>query len=308
MKKIIKLVKNPKKTLQNLFVNYFLRFTAKIWPDELYLKVKYFALMGKHLNLRNPKSFNEKINWLKLHDRKSLYTTLVDKYTVKKWVADKIGEQYIIPTLGIWDKFEDIDFDKLPNQFVLKCTHDSGGLAICKDKQTFDIENARKKINKSLKRNFYYIFREWPYKNVHPRIIAEKYMSDTDEYKDLTDYKFMCFNGKVKIVFTCTERYSKSGLKVTFFDRKWKLLPFERHYPKSKRKIDKPYNFDKMITIAEILSKEIPFVRVDLYEINNKIYFGELTFFPGAGFEEFTPSEWDEKIGEMLILPNTSTL
>lgn len=275
---------------------------GKQMSDTLYLKCMYSIRLGKKLNLKNPKTFNEKLQWLKLHDRNPLYTTMVDKYAAKKYVADKIGEEYIIPTLGVWDKFDDIDFDSLPNQFVLKCTHDSGGLVICKDKDVLDREYAKQKIEKSLKKNYYYRSREWPYKNVKPRIIAEKFMND-DKNDELIDYKMMCFHSKVKATFTCTGRRSKNGLRVTFYDTDWNRLPFERHYPASDVDIEKPKNYQEMVELAEKLSENISFVRVDFYEIQGKVYFGEMTFYPGGGFEEFTPDTWDYEFGKMLKLP-----
>ncbi len=272
----------------------------KVIPDSIYLKICYYQVFGKRLNLKKPKTFNEKIQWLKLYDRKPIYTTMVDKHEAKQYVASVIGDKYIIPTLGVWDQFREIDFSALPDQFVLKCTHDSGGLVICLDKTKFDIEEARKKINISLKRNYYYSSREWPYKNVTRRIIAEKYITDSESV-DLKDYKLMCFNGKVKCTFVCSNR--TDSLRVTFFDNDWRRMPFERHYPVSREMIKKPDNFDKMVELAEILSHNIPFVRVDFYEIKGKIYFGELTFYPGSGFEEFTPDEWDEILGDWIVLP-----
>ena len=272
------------------------------FPDTLYLRWIYWRIIGKRLNLKHPQTFNEKLQWLKLYDRNPLYTTLVDKYAVKKWVADKIGEQYIIPTLGVWNSFDAIDFDTLPHQFVLKCTHDSGGIVICRDKATFDKQSARKKLTKSLKTNFYDSGREWPYKNVPPRIIAEKYMSEDDGSQELKDFKLMCFNGKVKCSFVCTERFTKDGLKVTFYDTNWNVMPFERHYPRSKTPIAKPLNYDEMVELAEKLSRDIPFVRVDFYSVKGKTYFGEMTFYPGSGFEEFTPSEWDKTLGDWVKL------
>lgn len=257
--------------------------------------------MKKKLNLKKPQTFNEKLQWLKLYNRNPEYTKMVDKYEAKKYVADIIGEEYIIPTLGVWNNVEDIEFENLPNQFVLKCTHDSGGVIICKDKKNFNIENAKKKLKYSLKQNFYYKGREWPYKNVKPRIIAEEFMCD-DNTDELNDYKFMCFNGKVKCSFTCTERRSSSGLKVTFFDNEWHKMPFERHYPSSDKEIKKPINYDLMLRISERLSQNMDFVRVDLYEINGKVYFGELTFFPGCGMEEFIPDKWDKTLGNWLEL------
>lgn len=266
--------------------------------DKDYLKLKFYCLLNKKLDLKKPTTFNEKIQWLKVNDRNNLYIKLVDKFEVKEYVASKIGNEYIIPTIGVFEKFEDIDFSKLPNRFVIKCTHDSGGIVICKDKDKLNIEKARKKINKSLKRNYYFSGREWPYKGVKPRIIIEEYMEDKKSY-ELIDYKVMCFNGSAKIIFTCTDRYS-DGLKVTFFDRKWNKLPFERKFPMSNKDINKPINLELMIELSEKLSKEIPFVRMDWYEINGRLYFGEFTFYPGSGFEEFSPDEWDEKIGKLI--------
>ena len=267
-------------------------------PDTWYLSLKYYKNFGELPNLKYPKTFNEKLQWLKLHDRKPIYTTMVDKYEVKQYVANIIGEKYIIPTLGVWDRAEDINFDSLPNQFVLKATHDSGRVVICKDKTTLNRAEIIKEMRKSLQRNFYAVGREWPYKNVKRRIIAEKYMEDGEQ--ELKDYKLMCFNGKVYCSFVCSERENR--LKVTFYDRDWKRLPFERHYPAAEKDIPKPKQKKKMVCLAEILSKKIPFVRTDFYETNGQLYFGELTFFPGSGVEEFTPKEWDERLGKLIVL------
>lgn len=272
--------------------------------DEKYLKRKYKACIGKELNLDNTQTFNEKLQWLKLHDRKPEYTMMVDKYAVRKYIADTIGEEYLIPLLGVWDNPDDIDFDALPNQFVLKCNHNSGlGMCICKDKSKLDIEEVKAELRKGLQQDYYLTSREWPYKNVSRKIVCEEYMEDWQAH-ELIDYKFMCFNGEVKCSFTCSERFSEEGLKVTFFDKDWNIMPFERHYPASKNPPKKPINYDKMIQFSEQLSKEIPFVRVDFYEINGQVFFGELTFYPGSGFEEFTPEEWDYKLGDFLKLKN----
>ena len=280
---------------------YFSRLGLLNWmSDETFVKEEFKLRFNKKLDLDVPKTFNEKLQWLKLNDRKEMYTKMVDKHEVKKYVANIIGEKYIIPTLGIYDRFDDIDFDKLPNQFVMKCTHDSGGLIICKDKNRFDKNAAKKRMNKFLRRNYYYIHREWPYKDVKPKIIIEKYMEDKNS-DELIDYKVMCFNGKAKIIFTCTERFG-DGLKVTFFDLNWNKLPFERHYPSSDLEIKKPKNYKKMISLSEKLSQIISFVRIDWYEINGKLFFGEYTFYPGAGLEEFTPKIWDEKLGDLIDL------
>lgn len=291
-------LKNPRQ--------FYLFFTVRglfNWmPDNWYLKMIYRLNIGKKLDLKNPKTFNEKLQWLKIHDRNPVYTKMVDKYEAKKYISDIIGSEYVIPLLGVWDRFDEIDFESLPNSFVLKCTHDSGGVVIVEDKSKLNIKEAKKKIEGSLSRNYYWMSREWPYKNVKPRIIAEKFMTD-DSRKELKDYKFLCFDGKVRSVFTCTERFTSSGLKVTFFDTNWDVMPFERHYPKSKMNIKKPLNFDEMIIFAEKLSKNIPFVRVDFYEVKGHIYVGELTFYPGGGLEEFSPPEWDVKLGEWIRLP-----
>lgn len=271
-------------------------------PDKLYIELKYFYHFKKFPNLKNPATFNEKIQWLKLYDRKALYTMLVDKYEAKQYVADKIGREYVVPLFGVWDKFEDIDFDKLPDKFVLKTTHDCGGIVICDEKAHFEKDSAKRNIETHLNYNYYYEGREWPYKGVKPRIIAEKYLEDMAQTSEIIDYKLMCFNGKVRCSFTCTERLS-GDMKVTFFDREWNIMPFERHYPKSKYEISKPGRYDEMIFLAEKLAKDIAFVRVDFYEVGGKLYVGELTLYPGSGWEEFTPAEYDEMLGSWLILP-----
>ena len=273
----------------------------KIVPDKLYIQIKYFYRFHRFPNLKNPQTFNEKLQWLKLYDRKPIYTTMADKYEAKKYVASIIGEEYIIPTLGIWDKFEDIDFDSLPNQFVLKCTHDSGGLVICKDKNTFDKEKAQKIIVDSMNTNYFYHSREWPYKDIKPRIIAEKYMED--ESGDLTDYKFFSFDGVTKALYVATDRQSQEETKFDFFDDKFNHLDLINSHPNSIKTISKPKQFNNMIDLANKLSKGYPHIRVDFYEINNKVYFGELTFYHMSGFQPFKPEKWDYIFGEWLRLP-----
>lgn len=271
-------------------------------PDHQYLTLLGKLRLGTKINIDNPQTFSEKLQWLKLYDRNPEYIKMVDKYEVKKYISNLIGKEYIIPTLGIYNSFDEIDFDSLPKQFVMKCTHDSGGNIICTDKEKLDYKYARKKMNKCLKRNYYNYNKEWPYKNIKPRIIIEKYMKD-EKQNELKDYKFMCFNGKVKCSFVCSDRYENGGLKVDFYDLQWKKMPFQRHYPNSNKDIPKPKNYELMINLAEKLSKDIPFVRVDFYEIDEKVYFGELTFFPGSGFEKFTPEKYDKILGDMLELP-----
>ncbi len=294
---IINFIKNPRDIIIILAEKNILKIS-----DKRLLKILYKNRIGKKLDLKNPNTFNEKLQWLKLYDRNPDYTKMVDKYEAKKYISNLIGEEYIIPTLGVYNNFDEIDFDKLPNEFVMKCTHDSGGNIICKDKTKLDFKVVREKIERCLKRNYYNVGREWPYKNVKPRIIVEKYMEDKAQ-EELKDYKFMSFNGKVKCSFVCSDRYGEDGLKVDFYDLEWNKMPFQRHYPNSKENIQKPKNYELMIQLAEKLSNGIPFVRVDFYEINGKVYFGELTFFPGSGFEEFTPEKYDRILGDMLELP-----
>ncbi len=280
------------------------RGLLKCLSDKAYLKLIYEARMGKKLNLKNPQAYNEKLQWLKLYDRNPKYVKLVDKFEVKEFITQILGEQYVIPTLGVWDKFEDINFDALPNQFVLKCTHDSGGLVICKDKATLDKAKAKEKIEKSLRTNYYWRGREWPYKNLKPRIIAEKYMVDESGY-ELKDYKFFCFDGEVKALFIAKDRQKQGEeTKFDFFDENFNHLPFTNGHPNSEPPYFKPEKFEEMKEIAKRLSKGIPQVRIDLYNINGQIYFGEITFFHWSGTTPFKPEEWDYKFGEWIKLPD----
>ena len=286
--------------LKKVFLISLERCSKWIKSDELFIQIEYYLRMGKQLRLNPPITFNEKLQWLKLHGNKEEYTQLVDKYEVKKFVANLIGEEYIIPTLGVWECFEDIDFNQLPNQFVLKCTHDSGTFVICKDKTTLDINAAREKINKRLSYNYYYAHREKPYKNVKPRIIAEQYMVD-ESGTELKDYKFFCFNGDVKMLFIATDRGKENEeVKFDFFDTNFTHLPFVQGHPNSTKLLHKPIDFEKMIKIASELSLNIPHVRIDLYNINGKVYFGEYTFFHFAGIVPFNPEEWDYTIGKWI--------
>lgn len=282
----------------------FKEFVKKLIPDSIYLKRSFKKQMGYPLNLHNPKTFDEKLQWLKLYNRNPLYTTLVDKYAAKKWVADTIGEQYVIPTLGVWDKFEDIDFDKLPDQFVLKCTHDSGGLVIVKDKSKLDVDVARKKIMDSLKRNFYWQSREWPYKNVAPRIIAEKYMEDSID-GELRDYKFYTFNGEPKFLLLATNRQSEGGPNFDYFDMDGKHLPLKNHWhPQNAESVPHmPQQYGKMQELCKKLAFGIPHARVDFYETDGNILFGEMTFFDQGGFLKLHPDSWEKEWGDLIELP-----
>lgn len=271
-------------------------------PDEAYIRIMYRLAMGRKLDLDNPLTYNEKLQWLKLYDRKPDYVMMVDKYKVREYIASKIGAEYLIPLLGVWEHAGDIDFDILPDQFVLKCNHDSGSVIICRDKNKLNIPITVAKLRRALKRSGYWFGREWPYKDVPPRIIAEKYMVDYSG-TELKDYKFMCFNGRHLCTFTVTERFSEEGMKVTFFDKDWEKMPFERHYPTSTKNIQKPRHYDDMVRWAELLSKDMPFARIDFYETKERPYFGEITLYPGNGTEEFTPEEWDRTLGDWLQLP-----
>lgn len=276
-------------------------------PDEVYLKLIFKSVLGRPLNLDHPQTYREKLQWLKLYDRNPEYTTLVDKYKVREYIAEQIGEEYLIPLLGVWDKPEDIDFDALPNQFVLKCNHDSGGLCICKDKSKFDIDAAKEKLRKSLARDYFATGREWPYKNVPHKIICEKYIQDdsTKADSELTDYKFFCFNGNVDCVMVCTER-SGGNTKFYYFDENWELL---RQYNLAGERapegftLPRPEQLDKMFEIASKLSKGKAHVRVDLYSCSGKIYFGEMTFFSASGFDTDLIDFLDYHWGECLLLP-----
>ena len=267
------------------------------WSDERFLKKIYKIRMGESLNLECPVTFNEKLQWLKLHDRNPLYTKMVDKYEFKNYIKERFGEGYTIPTLGVWDSFDDIDFSSLPDKFVLKCTHDSGGLVICKDKENFDVDKAREKINNALKSDYYLTSREWPYKNVKRRVIAEKYMEE-DESGVLTDYKVFCFNGVPKIVYISKDKAENPT--TDFFDENFNHLEMRMRDPNSKTVPKKPKFYDEMLDIARKLSANIPHVRVDFYYINNKIYVGELTFFHCGGLQRIEPKSWEKKMGEWI--------
>lgn len=283
-----------------------LKRIAPIVPDRLYIRWMYYFTFHKRLNLRNPKEFSEKIQWLKLYDREDFYTSYVDKLESKKHVASLIGDKYIIPTLGVWQNFEDIDFNRLPDKFVLKTTHDGGSAAVivCANKKSFDKGKAKIIMNKSLKHSIYSTLKEWPYKNVKRQIMAEEFI-ESDDGRELKDYKFFCFNGQAKLCQVISDRGSNEA--INFYDREWQLQPFcglnipnTASYEIASYEIAKPALYTEMLRIADTLSKDIPFLRVDLYYTNNQIYFGELTFYPASGLGYFEPNEWNEKIGSWI--------
>lgn len=300
----IKLFIRIKKYVLKKITLFLIKFGKRfISNDSKYLKLIFRLRMGKKLNLNNPTTFNEKLQWLKLYDQNDFYTSLVDKYEVKKYVSNLIGKEYIIPTLGIYNNFDEIDFSKLPNEFVIKCTHDSGGIVICKDKKNFDLNKARKKINKRLNNNFYYNFREWVYKNVKPRIIVEKYMGSNSK-EELVDYKFLTFNGRVEIMYIASNRNGKGDTYFDFFDRNFNYIELKNGHANNPIRPKKPVGFNKMIQLAEKLSKNCHHVRIDFYETNGKIYFGEMTFYHMSGTVPFEPEEWDYKLGNLITLPD----
>lgn len=268
-------------------------------PDRFYCSWKYKKCFGKRLDLKNPKTFNEKLQWLKLYDRNPIYTNLVDKYEVRKYISKTIGEEYLIPLIGVWDRFEEIDFSKLPDQFVLKCTHDSGSVFICTDKSKFNIEDAKLKINTALKRNFYYVAREWVYKNIKPRIICEKFISDNEITPD--DYKVLCFNGKAKLVEIHIDRFGNH--KQDFYDENWSKKDISQGDTISDFTYDKPRLLENMLKLSEKLSAEMYHVRIDWFIVRDELYFGEITFFDGAGFVPFDKECHDLLLGSWIKLP-----
>ena len=277
--------------------------TPYLWSDETYIKIMFRMFMGKSLDLKNPRSFSEKLQWLKLYNRKPEYTMMVDKVKVKDYVAKVLGKEYIIPTLGVWDNPDDIDFEKLPNRFVLKCNHNSGlGMYICKDKSKMDIEKVKDNLRLGLAQNYFLGNREWPYKNVERRVFAEAYKED--EFGELRDYKLFCFDGEVKALFIATDRSKGDhAVRFDFFDENFNHLPFTNGHPNAATIPQKPKMFEKMKELAAKLSKGIPHVRIDFYEVGNQVYFGEMTFFHWSGMVPYEPEEWDYKFGEWLRLP-----
>ena len=296
-------IKNPK-----IFATGILLKLNALIPEKTYLKLLFRLNVGYKLNLKKPETFNEKLQWLKLYDRKPDYTSLVDKYEVKNVVSKIIGEEHIVPTLGVWNNVEEIDWSILPNQFVLKTTHGSGGrgVVICNNKECFNIKDAKEKLSKSLSQSDTYAhYREWPYKNIKRRIIAEKLLVEALNSSFLKDYKFFCFNGKVRFFKVDYGRFTEHH--ANYYNTRGKLLPFGEadFMPDNNQKIELPNNLEEMISIASKISKGHSFLRVDLYNVNGFIYFGEATFYPASGMGKFSPNYVDYEIGKLLTLPIT---
>lgn len=284
-------------------MNSFFIYLLRLLPDKQYIQLQYLKNFRKLPNLHDPRTFNEKLQWLKLYDRRDVYTMMVDKYLVKDYVKEMIGEEFIVPTIASYDDPSEIDLEDLPEKFVLKWNHDSGSIIICTDKRYLNLKQAQATLAKCQDGSKgYWYGREWPYKNIQKKLIAEQYLP-LDENGDLVDYKLMCFNGKVKCIFTCTGRRSAEGLKVTFYDMDWNIMPFTRNHPAEQNPMPKPKSLDKMIWAAEQLSENMPFARIDFYEIESKPLFGEITLYPGSGLEPFQPVEWDYTLGSWIDLP-----
>ena len=300
MQKLSYYLRYPNVAASRLLVRY------GTWlPDKLFLKIKFHLAMGYKLDLKNPKTFSEKLQWLKLYDHKPEYTIMVDKVKVKEYVASILGEEYIIPTLGVWDDPDKIDFNALPDRFVLKCNHNSGlGMYICKDKKKMNIEKVKEELRKGLKQNYFKGNREWPYKDVPRRIIAEQYIDPAPNVQDLPDYKWFCFNGQPKYCQVIQNRNTKET--IDFFDVDWNhqdFIGFAKEAVNADATPARPFNLDTHLRIACELSKGIPFSRIDLYETGQHTYFGEITLYPASGMGELRPNQYNEVLGKMLVLP-----
>ena len=300
-KKIVETLKNPWK----LFYLAATRGLFTRMPDDQYLKCMFRARMGRKLDLDNPQTFNEKLQWLKLYNRRPEYTKMVDKYLVRDYITKTIGEEYLIPLLGVWDDPDEIDFDALPDQFVLKCNHNSGtGMCICKDKSKLDIEKVKKELRKGLAQDYYLTGREWPYKDVPRKIVCERYMEDSTTGA-LNDYKVFIFNGKARCIQVDYDRFTDHHRN--FYNMDWKYIPFTTCYPTNpSHVVEKPDALEEMLGLAEKIAGDLrnpPFVRIDFYIVDGNVYFGEITFYHGSGYETFTPEEYDTKLGDWIVLP-----
>lgn len=297
MKKIFDYFLHPSNIVGWLMINkpHFFK------NDKYFLKKKWKYMYGSELNINSPTTFNEKLNWLKINNRQPVITVMADKYAVKKFVANKIGEEYVVPCYGVWDSFGEIEFEKLPSQFVIKATHDSSGATVVRDKSTFDITTAKKKFDRIMKRNWFWPYREWAYKDIPPRIIADKYLDDQSGH-ELTDYKFWCFNGVPKLMyFTNKGKY----IEENFYDMDFHVVNINHGYPRHTPEYSRPANFELMKSLCcKLLEGEnLPFVRVDFFDVDNHVYFGEFTFYDWAGFRPFVDPKWEKDLGSWIQLP-----
>lgn len=287
---------------RKIFIALGRRGLLKWMPDIMYLTLVYQGEMGKKLNVRKPETFNEKLQWIKLYDRKPEYITYADKYAVREHIKNTIGEEFLIPLIDVYNSVDEINWDKLPNKFVLKCTHGSGCNIICTDKDALDIEAAKRKLRKWMKYNYFWPGREWPYKDIKPRITCEIFISETDNTPD--DYKVLCFNGKAKLVEVHIDRYGNH--MQDFYDLQWHKTNISQDDTTSHQIYKKPKQFEKMIALSEQLSSDIPHVRIDWFIVKDKLYFGEITFFDGNGFATFDDEKDDYLLGSWIMLPNTT--
>ena len=293
----LKLLKNPCVFIIGLDNNGL----TKWMPDSVFARISFRGMLGQKLHLNNPVLFNEKLQWLKVYDHKPEYSMLVDKLKAKEVVGELIGQDYIVPCYGEWKCADEIDFDTLPNSFVLKCNHDQGSVILVNDKNLINKKETIKTLNRKLKHNAYYGTREYPYKSIEPRVFAEVYLGD-----DIIDYKFYCFNGEPKFLYCGQGLTSDHSLKIDFYDLKWNLMPFYRTDYHRLGNVPRPQKLDEMIAVACTLSKNVPFVRIDLFEVDGKVYFSEFTLCPASGFMPFVPKEYDRIVGEWLELPQIS--
>lgn len=294
MNRLFNLITHPQAAANSLLVH-----CGRRWADERYLYFSYLINFGEKPNFKEPRTFNEKMNWLKLHDRKDIYTTMADKYAAKAFVAERIGEKYVVRNYGVYNRWEDIDFSSLPDKFVIKGTHDSGGAFVCKDKKSFDFKKVERRIKHNLKINYFYPMREWPYKNIKPRIIVDQLLDDGSGH-ELRDYKFWCFNGKPVYMYVTNKG---KVIKENFYDMDFKSVTIDHGFDRTIPEYVIPAEFELMKSLAAKLCAGIPFVRVDFFDVNGKVYFGEFTFFDWGGMRPFR-DDWDLKLGSLLVLPD----
>lgn len=295
-KNIVKIMKNPSLIIKGLGSRGLLNWLS----DDIYLKLIYKSALKKELNLKNPINYNERLQWLKINDRKTHYTKYVDKLEVRGLISNKIGEKYLIPLLGVYETVDDIDWEMLPEQFVLKCTHGSGTNIICSNKSNLNVNHSIKQLKKWMNKNWYWVGREWPYKNIKPKIICEKYMVE-NEGEELKDYRVFCFDGEPKFIAVDFEINNKEKTRRNLYDLEWNFLENEISYPRELGiDVKRPFQLENMVNISKFLSKDMAHVRIDFYSIGEEIYFGEMTFYHQLGLAKISPEEFSDKMGSWI--------